>query len=369
MCGDPACPGFGTRADRLEIGEPRGAPDEIDLAPDRTRGKIDRIIEDQTAARVHFAVAQIERLGQTNRADEIRCAPEKFRIDCGAGDLDMAFVQDEPNLILFRNLSGQIEAKARFEFRVAIVIKSERGQLGLETKVRIEKIGIFPKNFTFVAALVPFGRSRERPAISEKISVTKTRAHDRARIRAVAEGETELLAFRFLGGDVEPQRVAADRRRFDLKDVEQAGPHQFAEFFVDQIGAVGFAAEFAEPAGKIARSQPIETLHRHAIEMIKPPGRNRHQHRHLAIARRGWIADRVHLHFVIAARPVVGLQPARDIRNASCRCKAARPGRAFGRAKPRVRRWFGPAKVSSPKKYCRPSVIGIVASTCEPSSA
>src|SRR5450755_3312897 len=46
-------PRFWLAADRLEIRETRGAPDEIDLASNRTRGKIQSIIENQAAARIH----------------------------------------------------------------------------------------------------------------------------------------------------------------------------------------------------------------------------------------------------------------------------------------------------------------------------
>ena len=79
-------PRLGRAAQRLEIGESGGAPDEIDLAPDRARGKIESVIENQPPARVHLAVAEIERLGQADRADEIRGAAEKLRKDVGARD-------------------------------------------------------------------------------------------------------------------------------------------------------------------------------------------------------------------------------------------------------------------------------------------
>ena len=103
-------PGLRRGANRLKVGKTRRAPDEIDLAPNSARGKIDRVIENQSATWVYFAVAEIERLGQSDRADEIRSAAKKFRIDRCAGYFDMAFVEDESNLILLGDLPGQIEA-------------------------------------------------------------------------------------------------------------------------------------------------------------------------------------------------------------------------------------------------------------------
>ena len=88
-------------------------------------------------------------------------------------------------------------------------------------------------------------------------------------VGAVAQGETELLALGFLSGDVEPQGIAADRRRFDLEDIEQTGSHQFAKLFIDKIGTVGFAAELAESAGKVARPQPVQAPHRDPIKMVE----------------------------------------------------------------------------------------------------
>ena len=55
---------FGLVSDRQKVSEARGAPDEIDVTADRTGGEIQSVIEDETAARVHFAVTQIKRLGE-----------------------------------------------------------------------------------------------------------------------------------------------------------------------------------------------------------------------------------------------------------------------------------------------------------------
>ena len=72
---------------------------------------------------------------QADRADEIGRVPEKYRSDIGAGDLYMPFGQDEPDLVLFRKLSGQIETSANLKLAVSIIIKSEGGQSGFEPKV------------------------------------------------------------------------------------------------------------------------------------------------------------------------------------------------------------------------------------------
>src|SRR3954447_1883840 len=53
--------------DRQIVGEPRGAADEIDVASNGAGGEIDRVVQNETAARVHFAVAQIKRLGEPDR--------------------------------------------------------------------------------------------------------------------------------------------------------------------------------------------------------------------------------------------------------------------------------------------------------------
>ena len=87
-----------------------------------------------------------------------------------------------------------------------------------------------------------------RPAVAEQIPIAITGADDRPRIRAVTEREPEFLALRFLGGDVEPQSVAADRRRFDLEDGEQA--------------ASSSARETSRPPAPGCRSCPLNLLKR-----------------------------------------------------------------------------------------------------------
>ena len=107
------CPGAGSCPIGMKISEAGGAPNEIDLAADCARRDIDCVIEHQAAARVHLAVAQIERLGQTDRADEIRCVAEQSRVDIGARHFNMTSGQNQADFVLFRYFPGEIEAQCR----------------------------------------------------------------------------------------------------------------------------------------------------------------------------------------------------------------------------------------------------------------
>src|SRR5205085_11073205 len=133
------------------------------------------------------------------------------------------------------------------------------------------------------SALRPFREGRDWPAVTEEIAIAKTRAHDRARIRAVTERQTDFLALGFLRRNVETQRVPADRRRFDLQDAEQSRFHQLAKFLVDQLRAVSLAAEFAEAPRNVTRPEMLEAFHRHAVELLERSGRYRNEHVHLTI--------------------------------------------------------------------------------------
>src|SRR5205085_4578330 len=177
-------------------------------------------------------------------------------------------------------------------------------------------IGVLPKNLPFVSALRPFGEGRDRPAVTEEIAIAKTRADDRARIRAVTERQTDFLALGFLRRNVETQRVPANRRRFDLEDAKQSRFHQLAKLLVDQLRAVSLAAEFAEAPRDVTRPEMLEAFHRHTVEMIERPGRYRNDHWHLAIRGRFRVAGSVDFDFVVTARAIIGLQTPRNIGDA-----------------------------------------------------
>src|SRR5256885_16179568 len=91
--------------------------------------------------------------------------------------------------------------------------------------------------------------------------------------------------FAFSRQNIEPQRIPADWRRFDLQDREQPGLHELAELLVHQLRAVSLAAEFAEPLCHVTGPEFLESFHRHAVEMIKAARRDRDKDRHLAIGR------------------------------------------------------------------------------------
>ena len=139
-------------ADRQEIGDPPGAADEIDVAAERARGEIDGVIDNQPAARVHLAVAQIERLGDADRADEI------VRLAEQSGSMSALVIstwranKHQAELILLRDLAGEIEPEAGLQFVVAVEVEGQRVEPGLEAEIAVEEIGIFPENFPFVAA-------------------------------------------------------------------------------------------------------------------------------------------------------------------------------------------------------------------------
>src|SRR3954447_10718143 len=174
-----------------KISEPRGAADEIDVGADGARGEIDRVVQDETAARVHFAVAQIKRLGEPDRTDEIRSVAEQYIVDLSAGYIDVALRKDEAHLVLFRDLARQIQAQASFKFRVTVEIERQRREFRFEPEIGVEEVGIFPENFPFVTALRPFGQSRDGPAVAKSITVAIRHSNDRASIGAIAERQAE----------------------------------------------------------------------------------------------------------------------------------------------------------------------------------
>jgi hypothetical protein len=73
---------------------------------------------------------------------------------------------------------------------------------------------------------------------------------------------SQLLALRFLSSDIEAEGVSTYRSWFDLKNIEQTGPHQIPEFFVNQIRTIGFAAKLAETPGNITWTESLKTFHR-----------------------------------------------------------------------------------------------------------
>src|SRR5437763_9582636 len=220
QCAPVHLAGLRRGAERKKISEPRRAADEIDVAPERGGGEVGGAIENETATRVHFAIAEIERLGKTDRGNEVRGASKKLRIDIGARHFDVPRAQDKTDLVLLRDLASEIKAKAGLEFGIAIEIERQRGELRLEAKLGVEEIRIFPEDLPFVTALRPFRQCRERAAVAEEIAIAIARADDGARVRAVTKREPELLTLRFLRGDVETERITVNRRRFDLENVE-----------------------------------------------------------------------------------------------------------------------------------------------------
>src|SRR5205823_8518901 len=57
--------------DRNEITGTRGRAKELDVASERARSQFEGLIENQTAGRYHRAVAQIEGMKETYRADKV----------------------------------------------------------------------------------------------------------------------------------------------------------------------------------------------------------------------------------------------------------------------------------------------------------
>jgi hypothetical protein len=60
------------------------------LAPDGTCGQIKRVVKNQPATWIQFVVAQIEGLGESDRADEVRFVAQKLGINRGICDFDVS---------------------------------------------------------------------------------------------------------------------------------------------------------------------------------------------------------------------------------------------------------------------------------------
>ena len=172
---------------------------------------------------------------------------------------------------------------------------------------------IVPENFAFVAALGPFGRSDQRPAIAEKISVCVLRTEDEAGVGTVTDGKSDFFCFGFFGRDIESQIITAGGFRIDLQHLEKPGPHQLAKFFIEHIRAVSFAVEGGKPVTDIAGSQSFQSFNGNSVKSINRAGRDRDRHRNVSVAgfvrlARGFDFDRI-----ITAGFEVGLQPPRNV--------------------------------------------------------
>src|SRR5437867_929623 len=88
------------RTERQEVAEPNRAAGQLDFAAKHSGSEIERGVTDKTARRDQRAVAQIERLSETERVNEIGGLTEKLIVDGGAGDLDVTRGKNQTGLVL-----------------------------------------------------------------------------------------------------------------------------------------------------------------------------------------------------------------------------------------------------------------------------
>src|SRR6266496_1995401 len=131
-----------------------GPSDKFNVTSESTRCQL-YCVFDQKPARVHIrALPHIQSVGKPDRIDDVVFWPEQERrLNLRVGDLHMARGDGQPNLVVFCNLTSELESPAQFEFRVAIVSESESSKPSSEEKIRIQEERIFIQDLALIAAL------------------------------------------------------------------------------------------------------------------------------------------------------------------------------------------------------------------------
>src|SRR6266536_2788727 len=130
------------------------APNVFSVASESVRCQIHRVF-DQKPARVHIrALPHIQSVCKSGGIDQVIFWPEEERrLNLRVGDFHMTRGDGQPNLVVFCNLTSELESPAQFEFRVAIVSESESGKPSSEEKIRIQEERIFIQDLALIAAL------------------------------------------------------------------------------------------------------------------------------------------------------------------------------------------------------------------------
>ena len=82
-----------------------------------------------------------------------------------------------------------------------------------------------------------------------------------ALVSAIADREPELFALGFFGGDVEKKCVfIGDWCWLNPEQIEKAGAHQGAKFFVKHLRAIGLTGEFGKALADETRAQSRQTV-------------------------------------------------------------------------------------------------------------
>src|ERR1041384_784044 len=275
------------RTERQKIAEANRAARQLDFAAEHGRGEIECRVSNKAARRDQWTVAQIERLSKTERVNEVRCLTEKLVVDRGAGDLDVTGGENQTPFVLLGKLARELNPIPELECRITVKVERQRREIVFKAEIGLEEKRIFVKDFAFVAALRNFDRRGDRPAESKQISIAILGADNSALVRPIAEREPELFALGFFGGDVEKKCVfIGDRSGLDPEQIEKAGPHQGANFFVHQLRAVSFAGELGKALAEETRAQSRQTVDKNfAAKAVDRAGGDGDVDRHTAVGR------------------------------------------------------------------------------------
>ena len=93
------------------------ASDKFDIAAKRVRSQIHCITNEEPSWRHQRTLTKIQSVSKSDRVYEIirRRSDEKFRLDFGVGDFHVTDRENQPGLIVFRDLAIEFESPAQFE--------------------------------------------------------------------------------------------------------------------------------------------------------------------------------------------------------------------------------------------------------------
>ena len=94
----------------------------------------------------------------------------------------MTHLRDPGEFILLAELAAQVDARTRFNLRVAFVIESERVEMEFQMEIGVEEPWILIKDFSFVTAPGILERRGERAAIAEEIAIAEGHADKPGRV-------------------------------------------------------------------------------------------------------------------------------------------------------------------------------------------
>src|SRR5438874_2533456 len=240
-------------SNRNEVTGPRGRAKEFYVASDGIGGELESLTEDKTAARHDRTIAQIESVKQSDRTHKVPCLTDEFVLDVVTDNFDTPLRAENTDLVFFGDVVGEFCPGPDFKLGITLEIKRKCTHSNLQFDVAFEKMGIIPQYFSLVSALRNLNRCGQRPAITKKISIRKAEPDDSADVCPVADRKPELFRLRLLSGNIELKRISGLRLGIDLENVEESGPHQLAEFFVQHVRAVVLSLERGKAIAHITR--------------------------------------------------------------------------------------------------------------------